>query len=132
MYIYTFKNICKCTYHLYTLHLYTCTYLHIYICTCIHIHIFTYVHIYICTYYIFTYNTCIHIHIYIYIYTGERLEVPRFPGAWGNLESLSDRHKHTEGEGAGRMLTFLEYCITRRCCCVDLRCGIQKGGGGGC
>ena len=28
------------------------------------------------------------------------------------------------------MSTFLEYCVTRRCCYVDLRCGIQKGGGG--
>ena len=44
--------------------------------------------------------------------------------------SLSDRHKHTEGVGVGGMLTFLEYCVTRRCCYVDLRCGIQKGGGG--
>ena len=35
--------------------------------------------------------------------------------------SLSDRHKQG-------MWTFLEYCVTRRCCYVDLRCGIQKGG----
>ena len=30
------------------------------------------------------------------------------------------------------MSTFLEYCVTRRCCYVDLRCGIQnqtEGGG---
>ena len=114
------------------------TFIHMYIFTYLHMYMYTYTYIYICTYihmyilhiyiqYMYTYT-----HIHIYIYTGERLEVPRFPGAWGNLESLSDRHKHTEGEGAGRMLTFLEYCITRRCCCVDLRCGIQKGGGGGC
>ena len=28
------------------------------------------------------------------------------------------------------MLTFLEYCVNRRCCYVDLRCGMQRGGGG--
>ena len=43
---------------------------------------------------------CIYIYIYVYI-QGRGLT---FPGAWRNLESLSDRHENTNGG----MLMFIE------------------------